>query len=170
MSIINLISTAPPQPGLSNPCFWLAGCKAASQSEARFENPCQLTWILTWILFCYINRMPFPNTSTPRQNGCHFADNICILIFLYVIVPKGPINSRPALGFTSDNGLLPDWHIINWCKMASIFLGLNTEVLCTSSINNLQLPLWHKHRKYFPLVLVNYFYFLSTEVVNHNHT
>ena len=50
----------------------------------------------------------FFNTLRPRQNACHFADNICKSIFLnenvwipikisLKFVPKGPINHIPAL-------------------------------------------------------------------------
>ena len=44
------------------------------------------------------------NTLRPRQNGCHFADNIFKCIFLnenvwisLKFVPKGPINNIPAM-------------------------------------------------------------------------
>ena len=56
---------------------------------------------------CYICNIFF-NTSRPRQNGCHFPDDIFKHIFLnqnvrilinisLKFVPKGPINNIPAL-------------------------------------------------------------------------
>ena len=56
----------------------------------------------------YQYRDPHVNTLRPRQNGCHFADDIFKCIFLnenvwipikisLKFVPKGPINNIPAL-------------------------------------------------------------------------
>ena len=54
---------------------------------------------------CWINLYswcPIINTLRPRQNGCHFPDDIFKCIFLdenvlISIVPKGPINNIPVL-------------------------------------------------------------------------
>ena len=59
----------------------------------------------------------FFNTWRPRQNGCHFEDDIFKCMFLnenvlilfkisLMFVPKVRINSIPAFG--SDNGLVPN--------------------------------------------------------------
>ena len=61
------------------------------------------------ILLCGLSRHGlFLNTMRPRQNGCHFADNIFKCIFwnenVWIsikislkFVPKGPVNNIPAL-------------------------------------------------------------------------
>ena len=56
----------------------------------------------------YTNKRCLLNTLRPRQNGCHFADDISKCIFLnenvwipveisLKFIPKGPINNIPAL-------------------------------------------------------------------------
>ena len=37
------------------PCFWLAGNTAVNQLEAMLELPCEITWLLTWILLVCVN-------------------------------------------------------------------------------------------------------------------
>ena len=65
------------------------------------------------------------NTLNPRQNSCHFPDNIFKCIFLnenglislklwLQFVPKGPINNIPS-SIGSDIGLaLSRWQAIIW--------------------------------------------------------
>ena len=70
---------------------------------------------LGWMMLYYFYYHNF-NTSRPRQNGRHFADDIFTCIFLnenvwilikmsLKFIPKGPINSIPALVL-----------IMAWCR------------------------------------------------------
>ena len=76
-------------------CFWFMVCKSfCANLHYTFQKRC---YDLRHI-----------NTLRPRQNGCHFADDIFKCIFLnknvwipikisLKFVPKGPINNIPAL-------------------------------------------------------------------------
>ena len=64
---------------------------------------------------------PWLKPSPPGQNGCHFTDDIFKHIFLNEFefsispkfVPKGPIDSKPTIGW--DNGsALNKWQAIIW--------------------------------------------------------
>ena len=68
------------------------------------------------------------STLRPRQNGCHFRDDIFKCIFLNVnawkliefslkFVPKGPINNIPSL-----------FHIMAWCRTLSEPMMVNLLV------------------------------------------
>ena len=74
----------------------------AHNEEVSFHSCCS-----PWYLVVYSCKL-YSNSLRPRQNGRHFADDICKCIFLnenvwipikisLKFVPKGPINNIPAL-------------------------------------------------------------------------
>ena len=89
-----------------------------------------------WIRFCiHIFKQVF-NTSRPRQNGCHFADDSFKWIFLnenlwisievsLKFVPKGPTYNIPALVqiIQAPSHYLNQWWLVYWRIYVS--LGLN---------------------------------------------
>ena len=98
-----------------------------------------MAYIPDWFFTCHIQLGETVNTLRPRQDGCHFPDDIIKCIFLkenaWILlkislnfVPKGSINNIPS----SDDGLAPirrqdifwtDDGPVNRCICAS--LGLN---------------------------------------------
>ena len=63
--------------------FWLTGVCATNQPEARSENSCQLTGILTW-RFLYDNRPIFNEFTTLVKRGTKISV-LVKLVFVYCI-------------------------------------------------------------------------------------
>ena len=107
-------------------------------------------WPIPWVFF---------NTLRPRQNGCHFAEDILKCIFLnenvwipikisLKFVPKDPINNKPALV-----------QIMAWCcpgakpLSESVMVSLPTHIWVTRPqwVNELNIPVlvampWNLHQ------------------------
>ena len=86
---------------------WFTKCVYANQG---FYNTIETIAVKYYPAFIYITtglgftKALFANTLRPRQNGCHFADDIFKIIFFnencctlisWILVSNGPVNKKP---------------------------------------------------------------------------
>ena len=128
-----------------NPGIWLAGTTSASQSEDMLENPCWLTWNLTWILLsnpgprCHDDAVDTTRNVRTSSANHHKKtnDDKYPLAIIAAAVPQQNVSRPPICKmrvlkyYVKSKALFETWNKVNenkvwsyceklrWCKSKS---------------------------------------------------